>query len=347
MTSKKDSSFNKKVVIIGGGTGTFTLLRGLTTLHNPELITAIPGMWDSGGSTGKLRSELGILPVGDIRQCLFGLMEDSDQQKTAIALSNDRFKDRLGPLQGHDFFNLELDLLNTIYGGLQNGIEAFRKLHQIRGAVCPITLTNIDLGSQFAEGKDLLGENNLDDRWKETDFNPKNKVEAIYLSTPAEANPAALQAIKQADIIVFPAGSLYGSILPHLLVNGVKEAVAGSQAKIFFISNLMTERGQADTLDKTSHYLGEFMYYFGYPERLDYLVVNHNGIEGEPLEFYIQKGHQKPIETDQEECQKIAPKAKIVGRPMTAYIQNQHLLRHDPIKLAEVILDPEKFVLKP
>lgn len=341
--AKNKYLFNKKIVIIGGGTGTFTLLRGLTKLNQPELITAIPGMWDNGGSTGRLRSELGALPVGDIRQCLIGLMDDEDQQLWAMRLSNDRFKDIIGPLQGQDLFNLIIDRLSTISGGLQNGINAFRKLHKIKGSVSPVTLINIDLSAQFSKGPDLFGEEKLDDRWKETNFDPNNRVEAIYLSTPAEANPAALEAIKKADIIVFPPGSLYGSILPHFLIRGIKESIAKSSAKLVFVSNLMTERGQTDTLRSTSDYLKQFLLYLDGSKKLDYLIANQNGIEDEPLNFYIQKGHQTPVEVDTEQCLMLVPNLKIAKRSMVTYIKDQNLLRHDPEKLAEIVLDPQKF----
>lgn len=337
--------YNQRIVVIGGGTGTFTLLRGLTKLNQPELNTAIPGMWDNGGSTGRLRSELGTLPVGDVRQCLFGLMDDEEQQRITLILSNDRLKNRLGPLHGHNFFNLELDLLSTILGGLQNGIDGFRAIHKIKGYVYPVTLTDIDLGAQFTSGPDLLGEDKLDERWKEADFDPNNKVEAVYLSADVKANPLAVEAIGSADIIVFPPGSFYGSIATHFLVGGIKEAIISSRAKLVKVCNLMTERGQTDTLDKASDYVKEFIRYLGDPNRLDYLVINQNGIEGEPLQFYMQKGHQKPVEVDFEECRKVSPKLIFAGRSMTTYIQSQHLLRHDPLKLAEVVLDPEKFVL--
>lgn len=337
--------FHKKIVVIGGGTGTFTLLRGLTKLNQPDLITAIPGMWDNGGSTGRLRSELGALPVGDIRQCLIGLMETEEQQLWAMRLSNDRFKDVVGPLQGQDLFNLIIDRLSTISGGLQNGIDAFRDLHKINGHVTPVTLINVDLSSQFSKGPDLFGEEKLDDRWKTPNFDPNNRVEAIYLSTPAEANPQAIEAIKKADLIVFPPGSLYGSILPHFLIKGIKESINKSSAKIIYVANLMTERGQTDTLHNASDYLRQFLFYLDGKQRLDYLVANKNGIEDEPLNFYIQKGHQSPINVDWDECLKLIPALKIATRSMVTYIKEQNLLRHDYTKLGEVILDPDKFVV--
>lgn len=342
---EKDFPYQKKLSILGGGTGTHTLLKGVTQLNQPELNTAVPGMWDDGFSTGRLRIESGILPVGDVRQCLIGMMEDKTQQLWALRLSQDRFKDMIGPLQGHDFLNLLLDRLNKTAGGFQAGVDAFRELFGIRGRVYPVTLMNVDLGSQFSEGLDLLGESKLDERWKEKDFNPNNKVEAIYFSTPVDANPLATQAMEESEIIAIPAGSLFGSILPHLLVEGVKESIVRSRAKLVFVLNLMTERGQTDTLDKASDYVSKFVEYLGCPERLDYLVINQNGIEEEPLEFYMEKGHQKPVEVDFEQCRKVAPKLMFAGRSMATYIQSQHLLRHHPLKLAEVVLDPEKFVL--
>ncbi len=340
---EKSYQYNQKIVVIGGGTGSFTLLRGLTRLNNPELISAIPGMWDNGGSTGILRSELGILPVGDPRQNSIGLMEDEEQQEWAIALSQDRFKNKGGPLKGHDFFNLQLDLLISAAGGTQEGIDAFRKLYRIRGHVYPVTLSNVDLGAQQSRGPDLYGEEKLDERWKDQKFDPENKIEQVFLSHVVNANPLAIRAIEEADKIIFPPGSLYGSILPHFQVRGITEGLVRSRGKIIFVSNLMTERGQTDTMVNASDYLKEFVQEFGHKDRIDYMIVNQNGVGEEPLEFYLEKGHQKPIQLDATRCLKLAPNMKIAFRPMAIYVNR--LLRHDYLKLAEVVLNPEKFIL--
>ncbi len=334
---------HQKIVTIGGGTGTFTLLRGLTRLTDPDQISAIPGMWDSGGSSGRLRSELGILPVGDVRQCFIGLMDDELQQEWAIIISSDRFKNKLGPLQGHDLFNLQFDILQGAAGGFQAAVDALMKLYKVSGHIYPVTLMNVDLGATVSEGPDLEGEGAIDERWKEPNFNPQNTIEDIYLTYQVDANPLALQAILKADKIIFPPGSLFGSILPHAQIRGIIEALHKSKAEIIFISNIMTERGQTDTLEKTSDYLEKFLKEFDLSDRINYLVINHNGVGEEPLEFYLEKGHQRPIQTDIDRCMKLAPQLKIASRPMAVYVNR--LLRHDSNKLAEVVLEPDKFVL--
>ncbi len=340
-----EPKFDKKVVVIGGGTGTFTLLRGLTELNTLDKISSIPGMWDNGGSTGRLRSELGILPIGDPKHCLIGSMDDDTQREWAIALSNDRFKDRTGPLQGHDFFNLQLDLLISAAGGTQEGIDAFRELYRIKPHVYPVTLKNIDLGAIIVGGPDLEGEEKLDERWKDPSIDlANNPVEDVYLSQKAKANTLAAQAIKEADKIIFPPGSFFGSILPHAQIDGIIEALHESKGEIIFVSNIMTERGQTDTRRKTSDYFGRFVREFNLRDRIDYLVVNQNGVGEEPLELYLEKGHQFPIEFDDEACLNAAPNVKVVSRSLAIYVNR--LVRHDSRKLAETVLEPDKYLLE-
>lgn len=330
------ATFKQKIVSLGGGTGHFSLLRGLVELNQPELITAIVGTWDSGGSSGRLRTELGVLPPGDMRQCLLALMEDPKQRQVAQKLFDDRLADIPGPLRGHSLGNLISARLEHIYKGADRGIEAERLLFRIRARVCPVSISELNLMAKLEGGEELEGEATIDLRAEKSDYNPKKRITRIYFETNADPNPQAIQAILDAEKIIFSAGDLYTSILPHLLVGGIKEAIEQSKAKVILILNLMTKVGETDNF-KASDYLKAFTYYLGGNDRIDYMIANENSMDAEILKVY-KKDKQQPVEVDEEACKKIAPKTKIVKKPLALYHIREHLFRHDPEKLASTIL---------
>ncbi|MDO8618978.1 MAG: YvcK family protein [Candidatus Daviesbacteria bacterium] len=333
-TKKYDSA--KKIVTFGGGTGHFSLLRGLVELNQPDLITAIVGTWDSGGSSGRLRTELGILPPGDMRQCLLALMEDSKQRQVAQKLFDDRLADLSGPLKGHSFGNLIAARLENIYKGPDRGIEAERLLFRIRARVLPVSISELNLMAKLEGGEELEGEESIDLRGQRKNFDPKEKITRIYFETNADPNPETIQAIEDADLIIFSAGDLYTSLLPHLLVNGIKEAIANSKAKIVLVLNLMTKRGETDSF-KASDYLKTFTYYLGDTNRINYMVANSNGLDAEILETYKREG-QEPVKIDTDACKTIAPDLNISTDALAIYHIREHLFRHDSEKLASKIL---------
>lgn len=327
----------QKIVTFGGGTGHFSLLRGLVELNQPEMITAIVGTWDSGGSSGKLRTELGVLPPGDIRQCLLALMEDTKQRQVAQKLFDDRLIEVKGPLKGHSMGNLIAARLEQIYKGSDRGTEAERLLFRIRAKVLPVSISELNLMARLVGGKELDGESSIDLRGQHKNYNSKEKINRIYFETNADPNPDAIQAIIDADKIVFSAGDLYTSILPHLLVGGIKEAIEQSKAKVILILNLMTKVGETDNF-KASDYLKAFMYYLGSNKNIDIMVANSNGLDKEILKVY-KKDRQQPVEIDSETCQKLAPSMKIIKEPLAIYHIREHLFRHDSEKLAKTILE--------
>lgn len=327
----------QKIVTFGGGTGHFSLLRGLVELNQPELITAIVGTWDSGGSSGRLRTELGVLPPGDIRQCLLALMEDPKQRQVAQKLFDDRLADVPGPLKGHSLGNLIAARLEHIYKGPDRSVEAERLLFRIQARVCPVSISELNLMALLEGGKELDGESSIDLRGKNKNFNPKEKISRIYFETNADPNPEVIAAIGTADKIVFSAGDLYTSVLPHLLVGGIKEAIEQSKAKVIVVLNLMTKMGETDNF-KASDYLKAFIYYLGDNKQIDYMIANTNGLAKEVLKVY-KKDKQNPVAVDLEECQKIAPHTKIIREPLAVYHIREHLFRHDSEKLAKLILE--------
>ncbi len=328
--------FKQKIVTLGGGTGHFSLLRGLVELNQPELITAVVGTWDSGGSSGRLRTELGVLPPGDIRQCLLALMEDPKQRQVAQKLFDDRLADIPGPLKGHSLGNLIAARLEHIYKGPDRGIEAERLLFRITGRVLPVSISELNLIAKLEGGEELEGESTIDLRAEKDGFNPKKRINRIYFDTNADPNPEVIQAILNADKIVFSAGDLYTSILPHLLVSGVKEAIADSKAKVILVLNLMTKMGETDNF-KASDYLKAFIYYLGDKNKISYILANSNGLDPEIRKVY-KKDKQQPVELDSEACKKISPNTEIIKEPFAIYHIREHLFRHDSEKLASKIL---------
>lgn len=221
------------VVVIGGGTGSFTLLSGIK--HYATNITALVNMADDGGSTGQLRDELGVLPPGDVRQCLVAL---SDNPRVRD-LFNYRFDD--GSLKGHAFGNLFLTALEKMSGNFAEAVELASEVLNITGRVEPITLTNVCLCASGVDGQELRGELNISQQ-------PLSRQPRIWLEPEAEVNPAAIEAIERADIVVIAPGNLYGSLAPALVVPGVGQALAYTKAKRVYVSNLVTKPGATDGL---------------------------------------------------------------------------------------------------
>lgn len=339
MTSanNKKYPFQQKIVTFGGGTGHFSLLRGLVELNQPELISAVVGTWDSGGSSGRLRTELGILPPGDIRQCLLALMEDPKQRQVAQKLFDDRLEEISGPLKGHSLGNLITGRLEHIYKGADRGTEAERLLFRIRAKLLPVSLTELNLIAKLEGGVEIEGETNIDLRAESKTYDPKHKIMRIYFDTNADPNPQVIQAVGEADKIIFSAGDLFTSVLPHLLVNGVKEAINASKAKVILVLNLMTKKGETDSY-KASDYLKAFLSYLEDKDRISYMIANTNGLEKEVLDIYEKEG-QEVVKVDEATCLAIAPNIKIGKSSLAVYHVREHLLRHNPQILATTILE--------
>ncbi|MBI2593338.1 YvcK family protein [Candidatus Daviesbacteria bacterium] len=330
------SKANQKIVTLGGGTGHYSLLRGLVDTNDPEQISAITGTWDSGGSSGRLRVEMGVLPPGDTRQCLLALMEDDAQRQVAQKLFNERFKDVSGPLKGHALGNLIQSQLQLLYQGADRGLDAARALFRVRAQIIPVSLSDLQLCAKTVKGNIIEGESLIDTRGDEKDFKARDKISRIYFDSTADVNPKALEAIANADKIVLAPGDLYTSILPHLLVNGVAEAIHSSHAKLVFVLNLMTKRGETDFF-KASNFLESLVFYLGQGSRIDFIVANKNSIVPDIEKVYAKQG-QKIVKLDEAEIKKIAPNAKVITSSLAKYSPKEHLLRHDPDKLAQTLL---------
>lgn len=228
----------KNIVTIGGGTGSFMLLSGLKKY--PINISAIVSMADDGGSTGVLRDELGVLPPGDVRQCLVAL---SDSSETLRGLMNYRFEN--GALKGHSFGNLLLSALEKIKGDFVSGVAEASKILKVRGEVIPVTKKDTNLYIKLKNGKILNGENEINHNYEIE----SREIQKIYLKPEAAANPRAVKKISEADIVVIGPGNHYCSIIPNLIVSGIPEAIRKTKAKVIYNCNLVNKKGHTEKFD--------------------------------------------------------------------------------------------------
>jgi uncharacterized cofD-like protein len=324
---------SRKIVTLGGGTGHFALISGLTKLNDPGLITAITGVTDSGGSSGGLRSELGVLPPGDARQCLLAFAPEG-LQKDLVNLFQFRFPADTA-WAGHNPINVELAALEIIYGSHELAVRAFQNIHAIPGNLVPISLNKTTLVAKLSDGTELSGETSIDLRHKAADFDAAVTIDYVALDAPAFPNPSALRAIEEADAVVFAPGDLYTSLLPHLLVDRVAEAIVQSPARKVYCGNLMTKPGETDGF-RASTFLGEMVEYLCAP-CIDVAIFNDAPLAPDVLSYYEREG-QHPVEVDADACRQLLPEAHIVLAPLAHFPKNQRVLRHHPQLLAEAIL---------
>lgn len=256
----------KNIVIIGGGTGTFTLLAGLRKF--PSDNTVIVSSADDGGSTGILRRELGVMPLGDIRQCLVGLSYTDSIMREIFSYRFDK-----GSLAGHTTGNIILAAMEKTTGSIEQAISLAGKMLNIRGDIIPVTLFPAQLSAAYADGKKITGEHEID----EPRSIRKAPITALALSPPGPANPKALAALKKADAIIFGPGDLFTSVLPNVLVTGVREVIAASRAKKILIANIMTKPGQTDGFRASDFVraLNGYLAEKGAPHQVDTAIVNN------------------------------------------------------------------------
>ncbi len=231
-----------KVVVVGGGTGSFALLGSLKE-HFSD-ITSIVSMADDGGSTGVLRDELGVLPPGDVRQCLVALSETPKLRD----LFNYRFEE--GTFAGHAFGNLFLTALEKLTGNFAEAVETASEVLRVRGTVVPATLDNVRLVMTWPQyGTILRGEGSIDEA--ELPHDPRQA--RLTLEPAPLANPAALQAVKEADLVVIAPGDLYTSLGSLLIIDGFGRALAETRAKVIYVANLVTKKGHTEGMNVVDH----------------------------------------------------------------------------------------------
>jgi len=310
----------EKIVVIGGGTGSYQLLKGLKLY--PFDITAIVTMFDSGGSTGTLRCEFGVLPPGDIRKCLLALAPESDEFDLQ-RLFMYRFPSH-SSVSGHSFGNLFITALNEIYeGDFAKAAEQAGRLLRVCGNIYPVTKESADLWAVLEDGQKIFGETNIDI----PKHNPKLKIKRIGLTKTVTIYEKAKKAIEEADKIIIGPGDLYTSILPNFLVDGIKESLNQSKAKKIYICNVMTKLGETNGF-KASNFLQEIRKYIG-SVNLDIMICNNRIFSQEILERYARE-YAQPVEIDAQNIYGIELICSDVA-------QEKDFARHDPRKICEIL----------
>jgi uncharacterized cofD-like protein len=316
-------SATPRIVVLGGGTGLFTALTGLRR-HEVD-VTAIVSMADSGGSSGRLRDEFGFLPTGDVRRCLVALAADDHLGQLLRELFEYRFARGEG-LAGHSFGNLLLTALTDVSGGTDKAIMETARLLRVKGTVLPVTLSHSHLYAELDDGAVLEGEAAIDQR---RDTAP---IRRVYLDPPARATDEAIAAIETADMVVIGPGDLYTSLVPNLLVEGIKDAIVRSPARVVYVCNVMTKHGEtdgftaSDFLRIVTRYLGE--------GAIDVALLNYyEALPREVLVRYLAE-RAAPVSIDQDRCYEYAD--RLVVRPLAAA---GTLVRHDPDRLADALME--------
>jgi len=318
----------ESIVVIGGGTGSFSVLSGLR--HHAVNVCSIVTMMDSGGNSGVLRDSYGVLPPGDLRRCLIALSDDSQMLRDILSF---RFEE--APLTGHNLGNLFFLALTRASGSERIAIESISKMLKIKGRVLPVTWDHSHLNAELEGGEIVEGEGNIDVRGNENPALPvrdmSRPIEGVFLSPPAKANPDALEAIGHADVIILAPGDLYTSTLPNLLVGGISESIQKSEAPFIYVLNLMTKHGETDGYAASQH-IEQIVRYAG---RVPDAVLIHDGsVPDELLDLYDSE-HAKPVELDSKRIRELG--VSIVWR--RDIMAADSLVRHDPARTAAAIVE--------
>ena len=307
-----------KIVVIGGGTGLSVLLTGLKQFTTN--LSAIVTVADDGGSSGRIRKEFGMLPPGDIRNCLVALAD-------APALMRDLFQfrfDTKSELSGHSFGNLFITVMTQLTGDFEKAIKETSKVLALRGQVIPATLNKVVLVAEHKDGSTTVGETKIPET--------RRSINRVYLN-PAQspATPDAIRAIKEAQVIVLGPGSLYTSIIPNLLIREISDAVMSSQALKVYVCNAMTQPGETDGFSAAEHI--KVLTAHSHARILDYCVVNTGEVPQSTLKRYAQQGSYLVV-NDRKKIEELGYR---VIEDDFGVIENG-VIRHDPEKLAKIIL---------
>jgi uncharacterized cofD-like protein len=310
-----------KIVALGGGTGLSTLLRGLKTYSTN--ITAVVTVADDGGSSGRLRREIGVLPPGDIRNCLAAL---ADEEKLLTELFQYRFKAGDG-LTGHSFGNLFLTAMSEVTGDLEQAVAASSKVLAIQGEVLPASLSDIRLWAEMADGRRIEGESNITEA--------QGKIVKIGC-TPANppALPKVLTAIQEAEYIIIGPGSLYTSVIPNLLVPEIAAAIARRDVPCVYVCNVMTQPGETDGYTVADHIQAIDDFCDG--RRLfDAVLIQRKPPSDRSLQIYAQS-MSHPVDLDADRVTALG--RRIIRADVIDEDIHTGLVRHDPLRLAGVLL---------
>jgi len=307
------------VVVIGGGTGLSTLLRGLKEYTCN--ITAIVSVGDDGGSSGRIREEFRMVPVGDIRNCIVAL---SDREEVMEKLFDYRFQQGDG-LEGHSLGNLLLVAMAHLTGNFQDAVANIDEVLQIRGRVMPVSNEPITLKAILDDDTEIVGESCVSQATR--------PIVRLTIE-PEDAAPLeeALRAISEAEAIILGPGSLFTSIIPNLLVDGIVEAILDSKAMKFYVCNVMTQAGETDHFAAEDHLFSLIEH--GRKGIIDYIVVNNHEFRDEELLKRYEAEGAEPVYYHKEKLEKLG--VKVLEADL---VNEQQVFRHHSQKLAEVIMD--------
>lgn len=308
-----------KIVAIGGGTGLSMLLKGIKKITNN--ITAIVTVGDDGGSSGRLREEMGILPPGDIRNCIAALADDED---LVTKLFQYRFKTGEG-LEGHSFGNLFLTALVSITGDMVRAVKESSNVLSIRGRVLPSTLDDMKLVAEMEDGRIIHGESNIPEA--------KGKVKRLF-TDPENCRPLedAIHAIKDADLIILGPGSLYTSVIPNLLIKEISQEIANNaNAKKIYVCNIMTQPGETDNYSVSNH-VNAIIEHAGGQKIMDAVLINDSLPDNLALKY--KAANSFPVKLDAENIKK--SQVKIVSKKLIEE-SKEGLVRHSSNRVARAI----------
>ena len=320
-----------KVVLIGGGTGTSSILEGIKKYT--DNITVVVNVTDSGRSSGLIRKDFNMLAPGDARNCLIAL---SNSEQLLCDLFQYRFKN--AGLEGHSFGNLFIAALADLTGSFENAIEEVSKILKLKGRVFPSTFDNINICAELEDGTLLKEENAIIDRDNDEVYN-RSPIKKVFHNPIAKANEKALKAIEEADLIVLSPGSLYTSIISNLLVEGIPESIARSNGKKVYVCNIMSQVSQtygykaSDHVNKIKEYL---------KCDLDFVILNNKSPNEDLIESYkMENAHLIENDIDKIENSGISVIAEDLlddVKEKRILWEKKNLLRHDPDKISEVLV---------
>ena len=321
-TYRGPSGKGPRIVTIGGGTGLSTMLRGLKRYTNN--LTAIVTVADDGGGSGVLRQELGMLPPGDIRNCLEAL---ANVEPLMSELMHYRFTE--GSLKGQSFGNLFLAALNGISGSFDQAVSRMSQVLAITGTVLPVTNCDVQLEAELENGARVLGESKIFFCKKREDC----RVQRVrLLPEHPPALPEAIEAIRDADMIILGPGSLYTSVIPNLLVDGITDAITASEALKIYVGNVMTQEGETEGYTNADHIRAIFEH--SVPGLFSLCLVNNAAIPAEVQARYAVEGAE-PVRYDKDACAQLG--VELVSRPVSCVTNG--LVRHDGELLASALLE--------
>lgn len=316
----------KKITVLGGGTGTYVVLTGLK--NYPVDLGVIVTMMDSGGSTGRLRDQLGVLPPGDLRQCLVALSEAPLLWRRLFL-----YRFEKGDFKGHNFGNVFLSALEKVSSDYEEVLKTASFVLKTKGKVIPVTFDKTHLCVKYESGKLIKGEGKIDENNPE-----KSKIVKAFLKPGVKANAKAVKRIISSNYIIIGPGDVYTSIVPILIVPEIKKALIKSKAKIIYICNLMTKLGQT-TNYQTSDHINDLTKYLG--RKINYIIINNGKIDNEIINWY-QRYDEKPVINDLKSqihskivVSDLIDRSKIVKENVD--VLKRSILRHDSDKLAKIL----------